>query len=91
VEVGKYANLRCIEEVGHLEVAHKTGNMLKHAESSVAMAQGEFGIIGLAVGIESHSVEIVTSPGVLFVRIDIIYNVILLRVATHSGMPLSMM
>jgi hypothetical protein len=91
VEVDKNANLHCIEEVGHLEVAHNTGNMLKHAELSVTMAQGEFSIIGLAVGITMHPVEIVTSPGVLFVRNDIIFNIILMTVVTHSDMPLGMM
>jgi len=39
LEVGKHADLHCMEEVGLKEVAHDTGNMLKHVESSVNMAR----------------------------------------------------
>jgi len=40
-----------MEEVGLQEIAHNTGNMSKHIESSVNMARREFGIRCLGVGI----------------------------------------
>jgi hypothetical protein len=43
-----------MEEVGLREVAHDTGNMSKHVESSVNMARREFGIRRLDVGIAEH-------------------------------------
>jgi len=51
LEVVKHADLHCMEEVGLREVAHNTGNMSKHVESSVNMAQQEFGIGCLGGGI----------------------------------------
>jgi len=36
-QVVKHADLHCMEEVGLREVAHDTGNMSKHVESSVNM------------------------------------------------------
>jgi len=51
LEVIKHADLHCMEEVGLREVAHDTGTMSKHVESSVNMARREFGISSLAVGI----------------------------------------
>ena len=39
LEVVKHAHLHCMEEVGLREVAHDTGNMSKHVESSVDMAR----------------------------------------------------
>ena len=44
LKVVKHSDLHCMEEVGLREVAHKTGNVLKHVESSVNMARNEFGI-----------------------------------------------
>jgi len=38
LEVVKNADLHCMGEVGLREVAHDTGNMSKHVESSVNMA-----------------------------------------------------
>ena len=38
LEVIKHADLHGMEEVGLQEVAHNTGNMPKHFESSVNMA-----------------------------------------------------
>jgi len=35
LEVVKHGDLHCMEEVGHREVAHDTGNMSKHVECSV--------------------------------------------------------
>ena len=55
LEVIKHADLHCMEEVGLREVAHDTGNMSKHVESSVNMARREFGIGCLGVGIAEHS------------------------------------
>jgi hypothetical protein len=39
LEVVKYANLHCMKEIGLREIAHNTGNMSKHVESSVNMAR----------------------------------------------------
>jgi len=45
-----------MEEVRLQAVAHDTGNMSKHVESSVDMAQREFGISWLGVGITERSI-----------------------------------
>jgi hypothetical protein len=45
-----------MEEIGLREVAHDTGNMSKHVESSVNMAQRQFGIGFLGVGIAERSI-----------------------------------
>jgi hypothetical protein len=52
----KHADLHCMEKVGLWEVAHDTGNMSKHIESSVNMAGREFGIHRLGVGIRKRSI-----------------------------------
>jgi len=51
LEVVKHTDLHCMEEVGLQEVAHDTRNMSKLDESSVNMAQREFSISCLGVGI----------------------------------------
>jgi len=56
LEVVKHADLHCMEEVGLWEIANNTGNISKHVESSVTMAQREFGIRCLGVGIAEHSI-----------------------------------
>jgi hypothetical protein len=56
LEMVKHADLHCMEEVGLWEVAHYTGNMSKHAVSSVDMARQEFGIGCLGVGIAERSI-----------------------------------
>ena len=56
LEVVKYSDLHCMEEVGLREVTHDTGNMSKHVESSVDMARREFGIGCLGVGIAERSI-----------------------------------
>jgi hypothetical protein len=56
LEVVKHANLHCMEEVMLWEVAHDTGNMPKHAESSVNMGRREFGIGCPGVAIGEHSI-----------------------------------
>jgi hypothetical protein len=38
LEVVKHTDLHCMEKVGLREIAHNTGNMLKHIETSVNMA-----------------------------------------------------
>jgi hypothetical protein len=55
-EVVKHADLHCMEEVGLREIAHNTGNMLKHVESSVNMMRREFGIGCLGVGMSERSI-----------------------------------
>jgi len=54
--VVKHADLHCMEEVGLREVAHNTGNMSKSVQFSVNMAQREFGIGCLGVGIAELSI-----------------------------------
>jgi hypothetical protein len=56
LEVVKHADLHCMEKVGRKEVAHNTGNMLKHIESSVNMVRQVFGISCFGVGIAEHSI-----------------------------------
>ena len=56
LEVVKHADLHCMEEVGLREIAHNTGNMSKHVESSVNMARREFGIRCLGVDITERSI-----------------------------------
>jgi hypothetical protein len=51
LEVVKHADLNCMEEVRLREVAHDTGDVSKHIESSVNMVGREVGIGCLAVGI----------------------------------------
>jgi len=55
LEVVKHADLHGMEEVGLREVAHHTGNMSKHIESSVITARQEFGIGCLSVGIAERA------------------------------------
>jgi hypothetical protein len=55
-EVVKHADLHCMEEVGLREVAHDSGNKSKCVESSVELAQREFGISCLCVGIAERSI-----------------------------------
>jgi hypothetical protein len=54
--VVKHADLHCMEAVGRQEIAHNTGNMAKHVESSVNMARREFGILCLGVGSAERSI-----------------------------------
>ena len=56
LEVVKHAELHCMEEVGLHEVAHDTGNMSTHVESSVDLAQRESGIGCLGVGFAESSI-----------------------------------
>ena len=56
LEVIKHADLHFMEEVGLREVAHDTGNMSKHVESSVNMAPIAFGIGCLGVVIAERSI-----------------------------------
>ena len=55
LEVVRYANLHCMEEVGLWEGTNDTWNMSKRVESSVNMARQEFSIGCLGVGIAEHS------------------------------------
>jgi len=56
LEVVKHADLHCMEEVRLWVVAHDTGYMSKHFESSVDMARREFSIGCLGVGIAEHTI-----------------------------------
>ena len=77
MEVVMHANLHCMEEVGLREVAHNTGNMSNHVESSVNLARQEFGISCLGVDIAERSIQVVIPPGVLLVRMHIISKFVL--------------
>jgi hypothetical protein len=89
--VVKHADLQLMEEVGLREVAHDTGDMLKHAESSVNMARREFAIGWLEVVIAECSSSIVIPLEVLLVRRDIITKFVLWTLAPTTDMPLEMM
>ena len=91
LEVVKHADLQHMEEVGLREVAHDRWNILKHVESSVNMAQREFGIGCLGVGIVERSITVVIPTGVLLVRRDIISQFRLARLRPKTEMPLKMM
>jgi len=56
LEVVMHADLHCMKEVGLREVAHNTGNVSKHVESSVNMARQEFRIGCLRVLIAECSI-----------------------------------
>ena len=88
LEVVKHADGLGMEEVGLREVAHNTGNMLKLVESSVDMAQREFGIGCLGVDIAEHSIYVVILPGVLLVRRDTISIFVLWALAPKTDKPL---
>jgi len=91
LEVVKHANLHYMEEVGLGEVAHNTGNVSKHLESSVNMARREFGISCLGVGIPERSIQVVIPPGVLLVRVHIISKFVLWTLAPKTDMSLKML
>jgi hypothetical protein len=80
-----------MEEVGIREIAHNTGNMSTHIESSVNMARREFGLGCLGAGIAEHSIYVVIPPGVFLVRMHIITKFVLWTLAPKTDMPLEMM
>jgi len=80
-----------MEEVELREVAHKPGNMLNHVESSVNMAQQEFGIHCISIRIAEHSTLIVILAVVLLVRRNITSNLVLGTLASKTEMPIEMM
>jgi len=55
LELVKHGDLHCMEQVSLMEVAHNTGNMAKHVESSENIARREFAIGCLGVGIAELS------------------------------------
>jgi len=91
LEVAKQADLQWIEEVGLREIAHNTGNMSKHVEFSVNMAQQDFGIRCLGVGIAEPSIKVVIPPGVFLVRVHIICKFVLGTFTSKTDMPHDMM
>jgi hypothetical protein len=91
LEVVQHADQHCMEEVGLQEVAHNIGNMFKHLESSLDMAQREFDIGCLVVGIAEHSLYGVIPPWELTVRRDIISKFVLCTLTPKTDMPLEMM
>jgi hypothetical protein len=91
LEVVKHADLHCMEEVGLWKIAHNTGNMSKHFESSVDLARRQFGISCLGVGVAERSIQVLILPGVLLVRRHIISKFVLWTLAPKTDMPLEMM
>jgi hypothetical protein len=91
LEVFKYANLHCMEEVGIREVANDTGNMLKQVASSMHLAQREFCIGCLGVGITDCSKQLVILPGVLLLMRDIISKLVLSTLGPKTDMSIEMM
>jgi hypothetical protein len=91
LEVIKHADLHCMEEVGLREVAHKTGNVSKHVESTVNIARREFSIIFIGFGITERSMQVVIPPVVLLVRMQIISQFILWTLTPQTNMSLEMM
>jgi hypothetical protein len=79
-----------MEEVGPREVAHNTGNVLKHVESSVNMARREFGSRCLGIGIAERSIKVVIPPGVLLDRMHIFSKCVLWTLARKTDMSLEM-
>jgi hypothetical protein len=67
LEVVTHAVLHCMGEVRLREVTHNTGNMSKHVESLVDIAQPEISIGYLGVGTTERSIYVVILPGVLLV------------------------
>jgi len=90
LEVVKHADLHCMEEVGIQEVAHNTGNMSKHIESSVNIVRREFDIGCIGVGIAERSIYVVNPPGVSLARRDIISQLVLWTFTLKADMPLKM-
>jgi hypothetical protein len=66
-----------MEEDGLREIAHNTGNVLKHVESLLNTARREFGIRCLGVGIAERSIYVVIPPGVFLVRMHIMSKFVL--------------
>jgi hypothetical protein len=91
LEVVTDADLHCMEVVGLREVAHNTGNVSKHVESSVNLGRRKFGIGCLGVGIAERSIKVVILPRVLLVRMHIISKFVLWTLAPKTDMSLEMM
>jgi len=62
-ELFKHADLHWMEEVGLREVAHNTRQMSKQVESTVNIAQPQFGIGCLGVGIADCSIHVCDPAG----------------------------
>jgi hypothetical protein len=56
LEVVKYTNLVCVEEVGVREVAHDSVIISKHFESCAVMVRRDVGISYSGVGIAERSI-----------------------------------
>ena len=91
LEVVKHTNLHCMEEVGLREVAHNTGNMSKHVESSVNMLQREFGLGCVSVSIAERSISVGIPPDVLFVTMQKVFKFVLWTLTPKTDMSLEMM
>jgi hypothetical protein len=67
-----YADQDCMDKVWYWEIAHHTGIMLKHGESSKKIAQRVFSLHWFGVDIAECWIYVVVSPAVLLVTNDII-------------------
>jgi len=88
VEVVKYDNLHCLEEVGLQEVTHDTGNVLEYIAYSGNMARHDFGIGCLCVGYAERCPQVVILPEVFLVRIDLVSKFVPWTLAPKTDMPL---
>jgi hypothetical protein len=90
LEVVKYADLRCMEEVGLRKIASNTGTMSKQVESLVNMARQELGIGCLGVGFTERSIYVVILLRMLLVKRHINSKFVLWTPAPKTDMPLMM-
>jgi hypothetical protein len=88
-EMVKGADLNCMQEVGHREIPHNTGNMSDIVYSLVNMAPRQFSIGGLLVGIAQCSTSVLIPLGVLLVSRDTISQCILWILAVRTCTPAS--
>jgi hypothetical protein len=91
LEVVKHADLHCLKEVELRKVAQNTVNMSKHVESLVNIAQQDFGIGCLGVGIAERCFNVVIQAGALLARRHKIYKFVFWTLAPKADMPLEMM
>jgi hypothetical protein len=80
-----------MEEVRLKEVAHSTGNVSIHVDSSVNIPRQEFGIGFFGLCISDCSVLVLIPPEVLLVRMHIISKFELWTLAPNTDLLLEIM
>lgn len=91
LELVKYSDMHCMEEVVLYEVTRTMENLSKHIDFSVNLAGRAISIGCLGVAIVECSISVVMPPGLLLVRRDIISKFVLWTIPPHTDMPLEMM